>query len=592
MSSRRPERLSTGQARKVALAAQGLISPSRNGTANWTRINGAVARMNVLQIDSVNVLVRSHYLPVFSRVGHYEHDTLDSRTFSSKKRQFFEYWAHQASFVPIDYYPLLRWRMERAKAGNGTYGALARFATEQRSYVDDVLTHVRSHGPVTVADLPDPGERSGNWWGWGKGKYALEYLFDTGEVTASTRRGFERLYDIPERVIASDILNGPIPSEADAIRKLVDLSVQALGIGTKADIADYFRLLIAQVSPAIAEMVAEGTLYPVKVEGWDQPAYLHKDALIPRKASAQALVTPFDPIVWDRDRTERLFDFHYRIEIYTPRGEANLRLLRPALRARRPYRRAHMPQGRPAERYSARERSTYRAGSRSGRNRRRTRRRTSAHGALAQARSGRSGAARQTFRRIASRTCQDMTSHSDIATERLLLRLLPAEVVSATADGDVGEVARLLHCTMPADWRDVQHLAEMRQEQLKEDPDYFSWSIRAVLLRETNETVGYVNFHARPTQHPEFPVASNMAEIGYTIFAPWRRRGIAREALAALLHFAFENGADQAVLSIAPDNSASLRLASRFGFKKIGTQIDEIDGPEDVFLLPLSNLSR
>jgi len=318
VSARRSDSLSIGQARRIALAAQGLITPSRGSTANWTRINGAVARMNVLQIDSVNVLVRSHYLPVFSRVGHYEHDTLDMRTFGKKKRGFFEYWAHQASFVPLDYYPLLRWRMERARTGNGTYGALARFATEHKTYVDQVLAHVRNNGPVTVADLPDPGERTGNWWGWGKGKYALEYLFDTGDVTAATRRGFERLYDIPERVIPPEILNRPVPSEHDAIRSLTELSIRALGIGTKADIADYFRLLIAQVSPAIAEMDAEGTLSQVKVEGWDQPAYLHKDAAIPRKSNAQALVTPFDPIVWDRDRTERLFDFHYRIEIYTP----------------------------------------------------------------------------------------------------------------------------------------------------------------------------------------------------------------------------------------------------------------------------------
>ncbi|MBL8907546.1 MAG: YcaQ family DNA glycosylase [Rhizobiales bacterium] len=318
MSHRRPEQLSIHQARRIALAAQGLNVPSRNGTANWTRINGAVARMNVLQIDSVNVLVRSHYLPVFSRVGSYEQDTLDSRTSSRRKRRFFEYWAHQASFVPLEYYPLLRWRMERARAGAGTYGALARFATEQKAYVDEVLAHVRKNGPVTVADLPDPGERTGNWWGWGKGKYALEYLFDTGEVTAATRRGFERLYDIPERVIPPDILNRPAPSEHDAIRSLTELSIRALGIGTKADIADYFRLLIAQVSPAIAEMVAEGTLSQVMVEGWDQPAYIHKDAAVPRRSAAQALVTPFDPIVWDRARTERLFDFRYRIEIYTP----------------------------------------------------------------------------------------------------------------------------------------------------------------------------------------------------------------------------------------------------------------------------------
>jgi uncharacterized protein YcaQ len=318
VSAKRPASLSIQQARRIALAAQGLSTPKPDGTANWTRMSGAIGRMNVLQIDSVNVLTRSHYLPVFSRVGPYDQEGLDARTFGKKKRQFFEYWAHQASLVPMEFYPLFRWRMKRAFGGNGTYGALARFAAEQKTYVDEVREHVRRTGPVTVGDLPDPGERSGNWWGWGKGKIALEYLFDTGEVTAATRQGFERLYDIPERVIPADILNRPELGEADAIRQLVEHSARALGIATKADVADYFRLLIAQVAPAIAEMVAEGTLQQVAVEGWDQPAYLHKDALIPRKSSARALVTPFDPIVWDRDRTERLFDFHYRIEIYTP----------------------------------------------------------------------------------------------------------------------------------------------------------------------------------------------------------------------------------------------------------------------------------
>lgn len=178
-----------------------------------------------------------------------------------------------------------------------------------------------------------------------------------------------------------------------------------------------------------------------------------------------------------------------------------------------------------------------------------------------------------------------MTPFDDIETERLVLRLLPVEALQATADGSVAEVGRLLGCAVPVDWAEVGRLAAMRLEQLAEDPAYLPWSIRAVVLRATNEAVGYVNFHAQPAAHSAFPQAPNMAEIGYTIFEPWRRRGIASEALAAMLRFASENGTDQAVLSIAPDNLASLRLASRFGFVKIGTQIDEIDGPEDVFLL-------
>jgi len=181
-----------------------------------------------------------------------------------------------------------------------------------------------------------------------------------------------------------------------------------------------------------------------------------------------------------------------------------------------------------------------------------------------------------------------MTSFDDIITERLGLRLLPLEALQATKDGDVAEVGRLLDCTMPADWAEVGRLAAMRLEQLAEDSAYLPWSIRAVILREINEAVGYVNFHARPAAHDAFPQASNMAEIGYTVFEPWRRRGIARETLAALLRFASENGAEQAVLSIAPDNVPSLRLASRFGFVKIGTQVDDVDGPEDVFLLPIN----
>jgi len=185
-----------------------------------------------------------------------------------------------------------------------------------------------------------------------------------------------------------------------------------------------------------------------------------------------------------------------------------------------------------------------------------------------------------------------MTAFDDIATERLILRLLPVEALTATVDSNVVEVGRRLGCAIPADWDEVKWLAAMRLEQLEESADYLPWSIRAVILRETNTAVGYANFHAQPEPHSAFPEASNMAEIGYTIFEPWRRRGVASEALAALLRFAQENGADQAVLSISPDNLPSLQIASRFGFAKIGTQIDEIDGPEDVFLLSLSSLSR
>lgn len=310
--------ISAREARRIALAAQGLATPRRDGLANWTRIERAVRPMKLLQIDSVNVLVRSHYLPVFSRAGAYDRAALDVRTFGKRKRHFFEYWAHEASLLPLDLHPLMRWRMARAASGSGVYKSLGAFARENKTYVHDVLVHIRSNGPSGVSDLPDGGKRSGNWWGWSKGKIALEYLFDAGFLTTATRRVFERLYDIPERVIPSGILGLPTPAEADAIRRLAALSAEAMGVASEADLRDYFRLPVADTRRAIAELVEEGTLMPATVEGWRPKAYLHKNAKAARKTAAASLLSPFDPLVWERSRAERLFDFRYRIEIYTP----------------------------------------------------------------------------------------------------------------------------------------------------------------------------------------------------------------------------------------------------------------------------------
>ncbi len=312
------DRLSNAQARRLALVAQGFANPKRDGTANWTRIENAIGRMNLLQIDSVNVLVRSHYLPVFARAGHYSHDTLDQRTFGTRKRRFFEYWAHEASFLPLELYPLMRWKMERALKGAGEHKYLEKFAREQKSYVDEVRRHVRSNGATAVSDLPDPGDRTGNWWGWNKGKIALEYLFHTGEVTAATRRVFERLYDLPERVFSAEMLNAPVPPEDEAVRRLIDLSAQALGVASEADLRDYFRLPIDAFKKALPELIEDGVLVPVEVEGWTIKAYRHGDTGAPRKAGTNTLLSPFDPLVWERSRAERLFNFRYRIEIYTP----------------------------------------------------------------------------------------------------------------------------------------------------------------------------------------------------------------------------------------------------------------------------------
>ena len=302
----------------MALAAQGFGFPDRSKKVTWAHMAPMIRRLNLLQIDSVNVVARSHYLPLFSRLGAYPQDTLDQRAFGRRGRALFECWAHEASLLPLELHPLMRWRMARARAGIGTYKSMDRFGREERAYLKSVLDFVTRNGPTAASEVPGGGKAEGSWWGWSKGKLALETLFDQGLVTTATRDGFERLYDIPERVIPADVLDLPTPTEADAIRHLLDLSARAHGLGTEIDLRDYFRLPIAETKAALAELVEDGVLIPVTVEGWKPQAYLHRDAKIPRKAGGTALLSPFDPVVWERARAERLFSFHYRIEIYTP----------------------------------------------------------------------------------------------------------------------------------------------------------------------------------------------------------------------------------------------------------------------------------
>ena len=310
--------LSIAQARRIALAAQGFTLQERNRRNAWPRIDRTVRQLNLLQIDSVNVLVRSHYLPLFSRLGLYDHATLDDRAFGRKRRALFECWAHEASLLPLDLHPLMRWRMQRARDGRGTYASMNRFAVEDRAFLASTLDFVTRNGPTVASEVPDGGKSGGGWWGWSRGKMALEALFDQGLVTTATRDGFERVYDIPERVIPSEILTRDTPSESDAIRSLLELSARAHGLGTEFDLRDYFRLPVAETKSALKELIEDGALLPVSVEGWKHAAYLHRDARMPRKAGGTALLSPFDPVVWERARAERLFDFHYRIEIYTP----------------------------------------------------------------------------------------------------------------------------------------------------------------------------------------------------------------------------------------------------------------------------------
>lgn len=314
--------LSKDEARRLALAAQGLAGHAGPGesASRWPSVARVLDRLHLLQLDSVNVLCRSHYLPLFSRLGHYAREALDERAFQAgRRRALFEYWAHEASLLPLDLHPLLRWRMAEARAGRGVYKDLVRFAREKRRFVEDVLREVNARGPLTARELAGPGQRTGPWWGWHDGKLALEYLFWTGEVTAAGRQGnFERIYDVPERAIPRRVLDLPTPSQAEAIRELVRLSAGALGIASEADLRDYFRLPVAASRRAIEELAEAGDLLPASVEGWRMPAWLPAGAVPPRRATGSALLSPFDPVVWERGRAERLFGFRYRIEIYTP----------------------------------------------------------------------------------------------------------------------------------------------------------------------------------------------------------------------------------------------------------------------------------
>ena len=309
--------LSAVQARRIALAAQGFADQRPLGVPDRRALRRVLGRVGALQIDSVNVLVRSHYLPLFSRLGRYPVALLDRAAYRAP-RELFEYWGHEASLLPVAAHPLFRWRMERAM--HEAWGGMRRIQRERPGYVEAVLQEVRARGPISAGELED-GERprrSGPWWDWHDAKRALEWLFWSGQVTAAGRRGFERLYDLPERVLPAGVLAAPTPSAADAQRELVRIAARALGIGTERDLRDYFRLAAADVRPRVAELVEAGELLPVAVEGWRQRAYLDPAARLPRRVPGRALLSPFDSLVWERERTERLFGMRYRIEIYTP----------------------------------------------------------------------------------------------------------------------------------------------------------------------------------------------------------------------------------------------------------------------------------
>lgn len=316
----RPPRdgLSAAEARRVALAAQGFHAPRPHAPPGRAGLVRCVRGLGLVQIDSVNVLVRSHYLPAFSRLGPYDAALLDAAAYEGRRRRLFEYWGHEASLLPVEFQPLLRWRMERAARGDGLWSGVARFGRERREVCERVLREIESRGPLGVSELGAGGRRTGGWWGWSDGKVALEWLFWAGRVTTHSRRRFERIYDLPERVLPAGVLAAPTPTPEDAQRELMRIALHAQGVATERDLRDYFRLPLADARARLAELVEAGDARPVRVEGWRQAAYVAKDLRVPRRIEARALLSPFDSLVWHRERLQRLFDFHYRIEIYTP----------------------------------------------------------------------------------------------------------------------------------------------------------------------------------------------------------------------------------------------------------------------------------
>ena len=324
--------LSPALARRVALAAQGFgrtASRTQSGTQPGTQpgtpgirqLDALVNRMQLLQIDSVNVFERSHYLPVFSRLGVYDKAVLDRLT-AAKTAKYTEYWAHEASILPLDTWPLFRWRMQSYRDSAGADDA--HWSHANQPMLDWLLAELAEKGPLPASEIEhDANKRSGPWWGWSEVKTGLEVLFRWGEVVSAGRSRFERVYALPEQVLPAELLAREV-SQTDAHRALISRAAQAHGVGTVKDFADYFRLKAAPTRLAIQELEDAGELIPVTVGGWGAggaagAAWLHRDARLPRSIDAATILSPFDPVVWERARALRLFDFHYRIEIYTPK---------------------------------------------------------------------------------------------------------------------------------------------------------------------------------------------------------------------------------------------------------------------------------
>jgi uncharacterized protein YcaQ len=304
--------ISLREARRIALAAQGFTDPRPTGRIDRRHLRRVLDRVGLLQIDSVNVLVRSQELPLFARLGPHPRSLVWDATAAG---ELFEYWVHEASHVPSAHHHLHRWRMQ----GEHKWERYFQLRTRRPTFIDDVERRIRDEGPVMAGDLEQRVGKKGTWWDWDDGKVALEHLFWSGRVTAVRRQNdFARVYDLTERVLPAEVLARPTPSEHDARKELLVLAAKHHGVGLMDDLTDYHRQKNAPCKPLLDELVEEGRLHRVTVEGWPAPAFLHPDAARPRRVNARALLSPFDPVVWHRDRALRLFGFHYRIEIYVP----------------------------------------------------------------------------------------------------------------------------------------------------------------------------------------------------------------------------------------------------------------------------------
>ncbi|HSJ71983.1 MAG TPA: crosslink repair DNA glycosylase YcaQ family protein [Acidimicrobiia bacterium] len=304
--------VSVDGARRIALGAQGFGGSPVAGRVDVRHFRRVMRTLGLVQLDSVNVAVRTHYMPFYSRLGPYDRNALD--TWLNRSGEHFEYWAHEAAVLPVDRQPLWRWKMATIKP----WSRAVAFIAEHPGIVERVLEQVRDSGPLTVSDLDGPSHRNTPWWGYGPAKVVLEHLFDRGEVTALRTGKFMRLYDIPERMLPTRVLDMPTPTKDEAYRKLLREAVRHHGIGTASDIADYYRLHIPTARPMLAALADAQEIIEVQVPGWKGPVYLDPDATRPRSITATTLLSPFDPVVWCRPRVERLFGFRYRIEIYVP----------------------------------------------------------------------------------------------------------------------------------------------------------------------------------------------------------------------------------------------------------------------------------